>query len=182
MQNLSLKQNIYCGFAILISYAVGFYTPALLQKVSRSQASTNSNIFTPESVLATGVDSATSVNPYTGQSGEARKDTIAATLNNVVLLNKIMAGKDTEQNPGQYKQIIEVIQKLITPLNAIGMFHFFTVEEWLAADNQPGRQLVGLLYLQNYKEELTQARKDLIKKIQKTTKSTLLLDMIKKTL
>ena len=34
----------------------------------------------------------------------------------------------------------------------------------------------------NYKEELTPARKDLIKKIQETTKSTLLLDMIKKTL
>lgn len=182
MQKLLLKKNIYMGFAILISYVVGFYTPALLQKISRSTAPTNSNIFTPESVLASGVDSSTSVNPYTGESAEARKGTVAATLNNVVLLNKIMLGNNTEQDLEQYKQIVEAIKNLINPLSAIGMFHFFTIDEWLTADNQPGRQLVGLLYLQSHKEEFTTARQNLVKKIQSTTKSNLLLDMIKKTL
>lgn len=183
MQNSLFKKYSCIGLALTATYAAGFYTPVLLRHCTSRQTTPNAGIFTPESVLASGVDAATSVNPYTGESAEGvRKGTVAATLNNVVLLNKIMLSSQTERNLGKYEQILGNIQSLIKSLSAIGMFHFFTIDEWLAANDQPGRQVVALLYLQNYTSELTTARQAQLQHIQATTKSDLLRDAIKKTL
>src|ERR1019366_5995254 len=79
--------------------------------------------YTPESILPKGVDDTVSVNPYTGESGPARKGTVAATVNNVALLNKLLLAPQAPQNEKEINQIIQTIDPLIPSLKSIGMFN-----------------------------------------------------------
>jgi len=107
--------------------------------------------YTPEKILPDGVDTSRSVNPYTGETGEARKGTVAATLNNTALLNHLLADgkiKETEE-------IVKAIRILIPSLKVVGVFNLFTPLEWLSSKDQPGRILCAILYLQAYPQEIT---------------------------
>lgn len=113
----------------------------------------------PESILPAGVDSTVSVNPYTGESRETRKGTIAATLNNVALLNRLLT-LETEESKKAVKEISATVADLIPSLNAIGMFDFFEPTYWIGIGEQPGRLLVISLFFKHYPEKYTHQLKE----------------------
>ncbi|MBM3468383.1 MAG: hypothetical protein FJX71_02995 [Alphaproteobacteria bacterium] len=107
--------------------------------------------FTPEKLLPPGIDSTTVTNPYTGEQGTARKGTVAATLNNVALLNKFLLDKDSKDG----EEAVQAIKQLIPSLKCVGIFNLFTPMEWLTTPDQPGRILAVALLLQAYPSEFT---------------------------
>ena len=135
-----------------------------------SAQKTPNEVFTPETVLPSGVDSTTSTNPYTGESGPARKGTVAATLNNIALLNSLLSEQASPENQVKTDKVIEAITSLIPSLRFIGVFDLFTTEEWLSAKDQPGRVLVAVLYLQKYPQNITPAIKQLLMQIRGQTR------------
>lgn len=112
--------------------------------------------FTPEKILPVGADSTISINPYTLESGEVRKGTVAATLNNIALLNQKLSKKASKEEIEKIDDIIDAIKSLLPSLRVIGVFDLFTKEEWISSDNQPGRVMAGVLYLQRYPQEVTE--------------------------
>ncbi len=133
---------------------------------------------TPESILAAGVDSSISINPYTGESGEARKGTIAATLNNVARLNQLLSQEET---PEQKKAIVEIsnaIDPLIPSLQVVGMFDFFEPVHWIGDGEQPGRILAVLLYFNHYPEKCTPALKKRLSEVREKVSSAYLRELL----
>jgi hypothetical protein len=125
-------------------------------------------LYLPEDILPAGVDVTLCTNPYTGESGEARKGTVAATIHNIVLLNDIL-----NQNPfcqdSRVAEICQAISALIPSLRVIGIFNFFTPLEWLVSLHQPGRVLTTLLYLIQYPHEVTVEIKNQLVHLQRNT-------------
>ena len=106
----------------------------------------------PHDLLPEGIDSTTVTNPWTGRQGLARKGTVGAVLNNIVRLNNLVQSNNPDNEA--IRSLINSIQELIPALNCIGMFDLFRVEDWLIDQLQPGKQLVALLYLQHYPEQV----------------------------
>lgn len=146
-------------------------------------AITSSNTFastlTPETLLPAGVDSTVFVNPYTCESGEIRKGIIGATIVNTHELNQLLINAPSEENDELINTIIKEQQSLLPSLKIVGMFDFFNIQEWLAnPEIQPGRCLLGLLYLKNNSDKMTP---DIIKTlitIKEATKNTYLISML----
>jgi hypothetical protein len=138
--------------------------------------------FTPENVLPQGQDFSKSVNPYTGESGLARKGTVAASLNNVALLNKLLKPANNQAELEQIKEIIGAINKLVPSLVVIGMFNLFELEEWITSKDQTGRIVAAVLCLQQYPEKLTPAIKAKLLSILAATDVPVLRDEISKVL
>ncbi|CRX39206.1 DUF7709 family protein [Estrella lausannensis] len=110
-------------------------------------------VSTPEDILPDGDDHTVATNPFTGFQGKARKGTVAATLNNIALLDGLLqedAGQD------QIAEIKRAITELLPSLKATGIFDLFTPGEWICSQNHPGRVYVALLYLQHYPEEISE--------------------------
>lgn len=141
--------------------------------------SDSQNVFTPESVLPAGVDSSASVNPYTGESGEARKGTVAATLNNIALLNKLLPGAKSEEEKKQISDLVAAVDSLMPSLRVVGMFDLFTANEWLSSPNQPGRVMAAVLYLKRYPQEISPEVRRTLVRTEKFTKIKLLKSNIK---
>lgn len=121
-----------------------------------------SQAFTPEDILPDGDDHTISVNPFTGFRGRARKGTVAATLNNIALLDRLFAeNADQEQIANVKKAVLE----LMPSLKAVGIFDFFRPVEWIQAERL-GRTYVALLYLQYDPDGINQEIVDQLKKIQ----------------
>ncbi|MBA3237552.1 MAG: hypothetical protein H0T62_04285 [Parachlamydiaceae bacterium] len=139
-------------------------------------------MFTPESILPPGVGSTISTNPYTGESGHARKGIVAATLNNIALLNTLLTENTSANNQLKIDKIIDAITPLISSLRFVGIFDFFTPYEWLSTDTQPGRCLVAILYLQQNPQNITTETKQFLVQIQDQTKIKLLSEAIKQIL
>jgi hypothetical protein len=138
--------------------------------------------FTPERILPAGVDRILSTNPYTGESGLARKGTIAAMLNNIALLNTLLSEKISSNDLTKIQEIIKAITSLVPPSRAIGVFDLFTPEEWLSSETQPGRVLAAVLYLQKYPQDITPKIKKRLLQIQSQTTIKVLSESIAKTL
>lgn len=114
------------------------------------------SISTPEKLLPAGVDVTEAVNPYTGEKGHARKGTVAATVNNIAILNQLLLAEPADSDNKKIDEFSEAIKKLLPSLRVVGMFDFFTVTEWLEHDeSQPGRILVAVYYLHQYPQEIT---------------------------
>lgn len=129
------------------------------------------NVSTPEEILPAGDDYATVINPFTGIAGKARKGTVAATLNNIALLDRLLqkdAGSD------QIRPINEAITKLISSLKVVGLFDLFNLEEWVTDEQRIGRVYVAALYLKHNPEEITERIAAKLEKIKQTTKSLVL--------
>jgi hypothetical protein len=137
------------------------------------------DLFTPENILPSGVDSTISTNPYTGESGHARKGIVAATLNNIALLNTLMSENTSSDNQLKIQKIVDAIKPLISSLRFVGIFDLFTPYEWLSTDTQPGRCLVAVLYLQQNPQNITTEIKQYLAQIQNQTKIKLFSDTIK---
>lgn len=139
--------------------------------------SKKTEVFTPEAILPAGADYTMSTNPYTGESGRARKGIIAATLNNVVLLNQLLTSKDSDEE--QFGAIVLAVKDLIPSLQVVGIFDFFKIDEWLNTKDQPGRILVAVLYLQRNQERMTLELKKELQNIFHSTTSIRLKDAIR---
>jgi hypothetical protein len=137
-------------------------------------------VFTPENVLPKGIDKTVSINPYTGESAPVRKGTVAAMLNNVALLNKALA--EAPINQAKVEELMKANAALISSLRAVGMFHLFLPIEWLASDDQQGRILTAVLYLQKYPKEMTPQVRGRLIQIKNHTKIKVLSDAIEKAL
>ncbi len=124
---------------------------------------------TPETLLPPSVDSAVYTNPYTGESSYIRKGTIGATILNIHELNILLQNTPSKENDRLVREIMDQNNKLLASLKVLGLFNVFTIEEWISqSDEQPGRCLLGLLYLQHYPNEITLQSKAIIKDIQKS--------------
>lgn len=67
------------------------------------------NVFIPEDILPDGEEYAIAVNPFTGFEGKARKGTVAATLNNIALLDRLfLENRQQDQIEKVKKAIIEL--------------------------------------------------------------------------
>jgi hypothetical protein len=127
--------------------------------------SVQGSTFTPESVMPAGADSTISINPYTGESGFARKGTVAATLNNVARLNQLLSQEETPELKKEIVEISTAIAQLIPSLQAIGVFDLFEPTYWIGQGEQPGRILALSLYLKHYPEKYTVALKEQLLKV-----------------
>jgi hypothetical protein len=121
--------------------------------------------FTPESILPAGVDSAISINPYTGESGNVRKGTVAAMLNNVARLNQLLVQEETPECKQEIMKISTAINQLIPSLQIIGVFDLFEPIHWIGNGEQSGRILVLSLYFKHYPEKCTPALKEQLFKV-----------------
>ena len=133
--------------------------------------------FTPEAILPDGQNTTISTNPYTGESRSVRKGVVAATLNNVAILNKMIASDASEK---ELQPIIIEITKLIPSLHYVGIFNMFTPEEWLNSETQPGRVLAGILFLELYPVKITDDIKGILKGIKAKTQYKILIKEIAK--
>lgn len=113
------------------------------------------SLFTPDLILPDGADTTVSVNPYTQETGPVRKGTVAATLSNIAVLNRLFSSPDS-QKESLVIEITEAVQRLLPSLRVIGVFDLFSIEEWLGAHTQQGRLYVTALYLQRYPEEINE--------------------------
>lgn len=109
--------------------------------------------YTPEMILQDGVDSSISINPYTDESGLARKGTVGATLNNIAKLNNLLQQEHTAERESEIKAIVEAIDLLIPSLQIIGMFDLFEPLYWMGQGEQVGRVVALALYLKHYPEK-----------------------------
>lgn len=146
----------------------------LANKPYNSADNSREEVFTPEGILPAGVDNTVSINPYTGESGPARKGTVAATLNNIALLNTLLSENNSATDHAKATKISEAMAALIPSLRVIGIFDLFTPEEWLSSEAQPGRVLAAVLYLQTYPQNITPAIKQRLIQIQSKTTSEML--------
>ncbi|MBY0501051.1 MAG: hypothetical protein K2P93_03505 [Alphaproteobacteria bacterium] len=154
----------------------------LADEPTKSIGNIQKEAFTPERILPAGVDSNISTNPYTGESGPARKGIIAATLNNVALLNTLLSEKSSISDSTKVQEISETIISLIPSLRVVGVFDLFTPQEWLSSETQPGRVLAAVLYLQKYPQDITPTIKKRLLQIQNQTKIKVLSESIAKAL
>jgi hypothetical protein len=122
-------------------------------------------LFTPESILPAGVDSTISINPYTGESGNVRKGTVAAMLNNVARLNQLLLQDETPESKKEITEISTAISQLIPSLQVIGVFDLFEPIYWIGNGEQPGRIVTLALYFKQYPEKYTLALKEKLLKV-----------------
>lgn len=144
---------------------------------SRVGSNDKLSVFSPESILPAGVDESISTNPYTGESGPARKGTVAATLNNVALLNAALLEK--KEDPLRINALMEAVSTLLPSLRAIGVFDLFTPAEWLSDTTQPGRIMAALLYIERYPDKIALPLKHQLHALQQKTKIRLVAEKIR---
>jgi hypothetical protein len=125
-------------------------------------------VFTPENILPDGEDHTLAVNPFTGFQGTARKGTVAATLNNIALLNQLFL-ENPEQD--QIATIRKAVVNLMPSLKAIGVFDLFNPIEWLNNPKQLGRMYVAILYLKNYPDEISNEILSKLQEIKQTVQN-----------
>lgn len=123
------------------------------------------NIFTPEDILPDGDDHTTVVNPFTGFQANARKGTVAATLSNIALLDRLFQ-VDTDHD--QIAKVKKAIIDLMPSLKATGIFDLFNSLEWISNPKYLGRTYVALLYLKHYPNEINKEITSQLQAIQKT--------------
>ena len=107
-------------------------------------------------------DSTISTNPYTLESGQARKGTFAATVNNIFRLNQLAQAAHTQENEDEIQAIVAAIDQLIPSLNYVAMFDLFEPAQWLGNGDQIGRIVVLALFFNHYPQKDTAHLKEKI--------------------
>lgn len=176
---MKMKKRIYGLSLMSLVVAQGCFAQ---ESSSIAGENLRKEITTPESLLPAGVDDTVITNPFTGESGHARKGTVGATLNNIALLNRLMVDVKKAEDEKYIQEILASVKTLIPSLKVIGVFDVFNLEEWVRTTEQPGRVMVALLYLQKYPEALTPGIKNHLEALYKTTKLKMLKDALSKTL
>ncbi len=128
--------------------------------------------------MPAGVDSNISTNPYTGESGDTRKGTVAATLNNVARLNQLLFQEETAQIKEEIIEISGSIDQLIPSLKVIGVFDLFEPIYWIGSGEQPGRLLALSLYFKQYPEKCTPSLQAELLKVKENVSSPYLQELL----
>lgn len=153
----------YVASAQILALTLGLGSAHAQATTDKSVYKAAEKISTPESVLPDGVDTMSVTNPFTGRSRPARKGTVAATLNNVALLNTKLQEKNiTDTDWTLIQEIQSHIIKLLPSLDVIGVFDLFDAEEWIS-DTQLGRTMTITLYLKENPSKVTDSVKKKLK-------------------
>ncbi len=153
-----------------------FCKASVLSLVGASQAVAAP--FSPEAILPDGSDFTIAVNPYTQESGKARKGIIAATLNNVVILNQLLAQENSSAREEDIKAVVAAIDQLIPSLSYVGMFDFFEPVYWIGQGEQIGRIVTIALYFKHYPEKSTPELKQKVSELIRVANSSYLLSIV----
>ena len=99
-----------------------------------------------------------------------RKGTIAATVLNAALFDKLIKMPNSPEKDKQITQLINDQKPLMVSLKDIGFFEFVTPLETLQSSNgKEGKALIGVLYLQQNPTEVTPEVTAQLKQLLKTT-------------
>ncbi len=92
----------------------------------------------------------------------ARKGSIAATLLNAAKYTDLMTHPHSADRSKEIEQIVADVTELLPALEAVGLFSFFSLEEWLNGvhSNNEGRAFVAIVYLMNYPQHLNSTLRD----------------------
>lgn len=116
---------------------------------SESFATDGNKTITPSEILPKGAEG------QVAKDGTfVRKGTIKATIDNIAILNKMFNQPANKARYDKIDESIKPIMELVPSFYALDMFKFFTVNEWLQDENNKGRILVTLLYLDKYMNTL----------------------------
>ncbi|MBA3812896.1 MAG: hypothetical protein H0X26_00145 [Alphaproteobacteria bacterium] len=91
------------------------------------------------------------------QGIEVRKGTIKALIENALYLDAHL--KDGDSDP-QVFSCINDIRDSIIGLNAVGVFDTFLAPDWFHDEDKPGNIMAGVLYLQQFPQEMTREIKE----------------------
>lgn len=101
---------------------------------------------TAEDVFANGLQSS-AINGI-----EVRKGTIKALIENTLYLNIHLKYDDSgDKTLSSIKDIRDSIQAL----NAVGVFETFPAADWFQYEDKPGNIMAGVLYLQQFPDQMT---------------------------
>lgn len=158
-----MKMSFLIGWIVFANFVVG---------------SAEGSPATPEAILPAGVDSTISINPYTGESGVARKGTVAATLKNIASLNQLLSQTENLEIRKELIEISDAIDQLIPSLQVIGLFDFFEPTYWIGEGEQPGRILVLSLYLKHNPKKYSSVLQERLSEVKEKITSPYLLEQI----
>ncbi|MBN8827620.1 MAG: hypothetical protein J0H68_02815 [Sphingobacteriia bacterium] len=150
-----------------LCFMIGITFLSLAACDSKEEKKDTKASISPTDILPAGVDYATVVNPITGEKGEARKGTLAALMVNTMELNKLLNKEKWEdKDKKKFEEIEKQVVELIPSAKYIGIFDFFTLNEWISDSSKLGRLYVGLLALERDKSLLTEEIKTFLKSLQ----------------
>ncbi len=119
-------------------------------------ASGNIMAVTPEQILADGKDT------FAKKGVTIRKGSVAALIMNVQLLNvELKAHESSDKVEGAIKDLREAIPAL----EAIDVMNVFQVSDWFESEERPGNVMVGVLFLQQFPQYLTQPIRERLRHI-----------------
>lgn len=96
---------------------------------------------------------------------DVRKGTIKALIENALYLD-VHLKKDVSDE--KMLSSIKDIRDAIKGLNAVGVFEVFPPEDWFQDENKPGNIMAGVLYLQQYPDQMTAELKKKLGSLSKT--------------
>jgi len=144
----------------------GKIKPKKRGKYNMNDAVEGNKILSDENVMKDEENIAKLINPYTGESFEGRKGSIAATIKNIATLNKMIKERTKTE---ELNQAINEFSKLMDVCNAAGMFDLFEPQEWLNSREQPGRVLAAIILLQKHPQKANKESLEILKKLQHDT-------------
>jgi len=111
---------------------------------------------TPEQILADGKDT------FAKKGVTIRKGSVAALIMNVQLLNAKLKSKETGEH---VERIIKDLRAAMPALEAIDVMSVFQASDWFESEARPGNVMVGVLFLQQFPQYLTQPIKEKLRHI-----------------
>ena len=124
------------------------------QQKNDGEVSTNApsrKIASEHSLLPDGVDYIEQENPFTGEKGRVRKGTIYAVMVNMVAAQKKFDSQSVTTQ--DLKKIEADMQPYLDGIYTSGIFHLFSLEEWVSNPDRQGRIFIALI-MAKYKPAL----------------------------
>lgn len=125
---------------------------------------------TPEEFFPNGLES----NANKGR--EVRKGTIKALIENALYLDVHLKKDISDQ---KVLSSIKDIRASIKDLNAVGVFETFPAEDWFQYADKPGNMMVGVLYLQQFPDQMTPELKKKLDSLSKIVSPHLRAEILK---
>ncbi|MBN8511673.1 MAG: hypothetical protein J0L79_01395 [Rickettsiales bacterium] len=120
-----------------------------------AQAQEKLSVVKPEDALETGLDGNVVKNPFTGESGWARKGVIGATEFNIVAMDNLLKKHNPLQEDKEvFWETVRLIDGRIESLRYIGLFDLFLPSEWMGTVKCPARFLTGVLFFKSQKKDI----------------------------
>lgn len=131
---------------LLINLSIGIFSLTTLSWAEITEL----KALRPSDILPDGIDSR-----KTEDGTKIRKGTIKTTIENIKILNEILAAPAMPERKQIIEKNLEPVVELIKPIEQGGLFEFFEPLEWLQDDQNQGRILVTALYLKSFPNQVT---------------------------